>query len=131
MSSGRLSSKVRPLAFSKYDIALFIDEKGKTRWSHLLKEFVENGSKQHISRQKLSDYLKELCSEGLVNKTVDKQALMLRLIWRVYPVYVVPKSRKKRIEEIRKRKKIYEFVDSASPQKIKKLHEAVRDLEND
>ena len=129
MSTNRLNPQRRPLAFSKYDIALFIDEKGKTRWSHLLKEFVENGSKRHISRQKLSDYLKELCAEGLVNKTVDKKALMLRMVWRVYPIYVVPKSRKKRIEEIRKRKKIYEFVDSASPQKIKKLHEAVRDLE--
>ncbi|UCH32371.1 MAG: hypothetical protein JSV05_03050 [Candidatus Bathyarchaeota archaeon] len=129
MSLNRLSPKRRPLGFSKYDIALFIDEKGKTRWSHLLKEFVENGSERHISRQKLSDYLKELCAEGLVNKTIDKKALMLRMVWRVYPVYVVPKSRKKRIEEIRKRKKIYEFVDSASPQKIKKLHEAVRDLE--
>lgn len=117
------------MAFSKYDIALFIDEKGKTRWSHLLKEFVENGSERHISRQKLSDYLKELCAEGLVNKTVDKKAMLLKMYWRVYPIYVVPKSRKKRIEEIRKRKKIYEFVDSASPQEIKKLHEAVRDLE--
>ncbi|MGD8506036.1 MAG: hypothetical protein PVF15_05165 [Candidatus Bathyarchaeota archaeon] len=131
MSTSRLSPKRRPLAFSKYDIALFIDEKGKTRWSHLLKEFVENGSKRHISRQKLSDYLKELCAEGLVNKTIDKKALMLRMVWRLYPIYVVPKSRKKRIEEIRKRKDIYEFVDSASPQKIKKLHEAVRDLEED
>jgi hypothetical protein len=129
MSINRLNPSTRPLTFSKYDIALFIDDKGKTRWSHLLKEFVENGSKRHISRQKLSDYLKELCAEGLVNKTVDKKALMLRMVWRVYPIYVVPKSRKKRIEEIRKRKKIYEFVDSASPQKIKKLHEAVRDLE--
>jgi hypothetical protein len=131
MSTSRLSPERRSLAFSKYDIALFIDEKGKTRWSHLLKEFVENGSEQHISRQKLSDYLKELCAEGLVNKTVDKKALMLRIVWRVYPIYVVPKSRKKRIEEIRKRKDIYEFVDSASPQKIKKLHEAVRDLKED
>jgi hypothetical protein len=122
---------MRSLAFSKYDIALFIDEKGKTRWSHLLKEFVENGSDRHISRQKLSDYLKELCAEGLVNKTVDKKALMFRMYWRVYPVYVVPKSRKKRIEEIRKRKKIYEFVDSASPEKIQKLHDVVRELEED
>jgi hypothetical protein len=97
-------------------------------WSHLLKEFVENGSEQHISRQKLSDYLKELCAEGLVNKTVDKKALMLRMVWRLYPVYVVPKSRKKRIDEIRKRKKIYEFVDSASPEKIEKLDEAIRHL---
>jgi len=128
MSRNRLSPRVRSLAFSKYDIALFIDEKGKTRWLHLLKEFVENGSKRHISRQKLSDYLKELCAEGLVNKTVDKKALMLRMIWRLYPVYVVPKSRKKRIEEIRKRKKIYEFVDSASPEKIEKLDEAIRHL---
>jgi hypothetical protein len=128
MSTNRLSANVRPLAFSKYDIALFIDEKGKTRWSHLLKEFVENGSERHISRQKLSDYLKELCAEGLVNKTVDKKALMLRMWWRLYPVYVVPKSRKKRIEEIRKRKKIYEFVDSASPEKIEKLDEAIRRL---
>lgn len=131
MSRNRLNSSTRPLTFSKYDIALFIDEKGKTRWSHLLKEFVENGSERHISRQKLSDYLKELCAEGLVNKTVDKKALMLRMVWRVYPIYVVPKSRKKRIEEIRNRKKIYEFVDSASPEKIKKLHEAVRGLEED
>jgi len=119
---------MRPLTFSKYDIALFIDEKGKTRWFHLLKEFVENGSERHISRQKLSNYLKELCSEGLVKKTVDKKALMFRMYWRVYPIYVVPKSRKKRIEEIRKRKKIYEFVDSASPEEIRKLDEAIRQL---
>jgi hypothetical protein len=128
MSINRLSPRMRSMAFSKYDIALFIDEKGKTRWSHLLKEFVENGLERHISRQKLSDYLKELCAEGLVNKTVDKRALMLRMWWRLYPVYVVPKSRKKRIEEIRKRKKIYEFVDSASPEKIEKLDEAIRHL---
>ncbi len=115
--------------FSKYDIALFIDEKGKTRWKDLLKEFVENGSKRHISRQKLSDYLKELCNEGLVDKTIDKTALMLRMVWRVYPIYIVPESRKKRIEEIRKRKKIYEFVDSASPERIRKLDEAIRQLE--
>jgi predicted house-cleaning noncanonical NTP pyrophosphatase (MazG superfamily) len=120
---------MRPQTFSKYDIALFIDEKGKTRWKDLLKEFVENGSKRHISRQKLSDYLKELCNEGLVDKTIDKTALMLRMVWRVYPIYVVPESRKKRIEEIRKRKKIYEFVDSASPEKISKLDEAIRQLE--
>jgi DNA-binding transcriptional regulator GbsR (MarR family) len=131
MSKNRLSPKVRSLGFSKYDVALFIDERAKTRWSHLLKEFVENGSERHISRQKLSDYLKELCAEGLVNKTVDKKAMMFKMYWRVYPIYVVPKSRKKRIEEIRKRKKIYEFVDSASPEKIKKLHEAVKDLEED
>ena len=129
MSSYRPSSRIRPLAFSKYDIALFIDEKGKTRWSHLLKEFVQNGSERHISRQKLSDYLKELCNEGLVNKTIDSKALMLKMVWRVYPVYTIAKSRKKRIEEIRKRKEIYEFVDSASPEKIKKLDEAIRHLE--
>jgi len=131
MSRNRLGSNMRPLTFSKYDIALFIDDKGKTRWSHLLKEFVENGLERHISRQKLSDYLKELCAEGLVNKTVDKKALMLRMVWRLYPIYVVPKSRKKRIEEIRKRKNIYEFVDSASPEKIRKLHKAIRDFEKD
>ena len=122
---------IRPQTFSKYDVALFIDEKGKTRWKDLLKEFVENGSKRHISRQKLSDYLKELCNEGLVNKTIDKTALMLRMIWRLYPIYVVPENRKKRIEEIRKKKKIYEFVDSASPEKIKKLDEAIRKVEEE
>jgi hypothetical protein len=129
MSKIRFSTTLRPQTFSKYDIALFIDEKGKTRWKDLLKEFVENASKRHISRQKLSDYLKELCNEGLVDKTIDKTALMLRMVWRVYPIYVVPESRKKRIEEIRKRKKIYEFVDSASPERIRKLDEAIRQLE--
>ena len=55
---------------------------------------------------------------------------MLRMVWRVYPIYVVPKSRKKRIEEIRKRKKIYEFVDSASLEEIKKLDKAITRLED-
>lgn len=119
--------------FTKYDLALFIDEKGKTRWSHLLKEFVENGSERHISRQQLSDYLKELVDEGLVQKTVDPRALMLRMVWRIYPVYIVPKSSKKRLQEIRDKRDIYEFVDSANAQKLKKIREEVRRLagEND
>lgn len=129
MSENGLGSRMRPVAFSKYDIALFVDEQGKTRWSHLLKAFVENGSDRHISRQRLSDYLKELCNEGLVNKTIDKQALMLRMIWRVYPIYVVPKSRKKRIAEIRARKRIYEFVDSADPARLERLDKTIKSME--
>ena len=121
----------RPQGISKYDVALFIEKKGKTRWKDLIKEFVENESRNHISRQKLSDYLKELCNEGLVDKTIDKTALMLRQVWRVYPIYVVPESRKKRIEEIKKRKRIYEFVDSASPEKIRTLDEAIRKVEEE
>ena len=58
-------------------------------------EFVENGSEKHISRQRLSDYLKELVDEGLVSKSVDPKALMLKQLWRVYPLYTVPKNRKK------------------------------------
>jgi len=50
------------------------------------------------------------------------------MFWRVYPIYVVPKSRKKRIAEIRNKKEIYDFVDSASPEKIKKLHEAIAQM---
>ena len=122
----RLSLKMRQVYFSKYDIALFIDQKGKTRWNHLLKEFVENGSEKHISRQRLSNYLKELVDEGLVNKTVDTKALMLRMFWRVYPIYAIPKSRKKRLQEIRNKKKILEYIDSASPEEIKKLQENIK-----
>jgi len=128
MSENRLRPRVKPQALTKYDIAFFIEEKGSARWSHLLREFVENPRALHISRQKLSDYLKELCDEGLVQKTVDKKALALRMFWRVYPIYVVPKSRKKRIAEIRNKKEIYDFVDSASPEKIKKLHEAIAQM---
>ena len=125
MSENRLSPKARLRALTKYDIALFIEEKGKTRWSDLIKEFVENPSERHVSRQKLSLWLKDLCDEGLVQKTIDKKALALRMLWRVYPIYVVPKSRLKRIEEIRERKEIYDFVDSASPERIKKLREEI------
>ena len=131
MSEKRFSSVTRPQGISKYDVALFIEKKGKTRWKDLIKEFVENESRNHISRQKLSDYLKELCNEGLVDKTIDKTALMLRQVWRVYPIYIVPESRKKRIEEIKKRKRIYEFVDSASPEKIRKLEETIRTVEEE
>jgi len=128
MSDNRFSSKSRPIAVTKYDIAFFIHDKGSVRWSHLLEEFVEKESEQHISRQRLSDYLKELCDEGLVNKTIDKKAFMLKQIWKVYPIYEVPKSRKKRIEELRNKKEIYEFVDSASPEKIEKMQEEIRRL---
>ena len=128
MFDNRFSSKSRPIAVTKYDIAFFINDKGSVRWSNLLEEFVEKESEQHISRQRLSNYLKELCDEGLVNKTIDKKALMLKQIWKVYPIYEVPKSRKKRIEEIRNKKEIFEFVDSASPEKIEKIQEEIRRL---
>ena len=118
---------MRPKDFSKYDIALFINQKGKTRWSHLLKEFVENGSEKHISRQRLSNYLKELVNEGLVKKTIDPKALMFRMYWRVYPIYIVPKSQKKRLQEIRSKKRILEYIESASPEEIKKLQEKIKD----
>lgn len=118
---------MRQVHFTKYDVALFIEENGKTRWTHLLKEFVDNGSEKHISRQRLSNYLKELVDEGLVTKTVDPTALMLRQLWRVYPLYTVPRSRKKRLDEIRNKKQILEFVDSASPEEIKKLREQLQD----
>jgi DNA-binding HxlR family transcriptional regulator len=125
MSESRFSPNAGPRGLSKYDIALFIEEKGKTRWSDLLKKFVENQSERHMSRQKLSLFLRELVDEGLVQKTIDKKALALKMLWRVYPIYVVPKSRLKRIEEIRERKEIYDFVDSASSEKIKNLREEI------
>lgn len=115
----------RQIHFSKYDIALFIDEKGKTRWIHLLKEFVDNNSEKHISKQRLSNYLKELVDESLVNKTVDTKAILLKMYWRVYPIYTVPKNRQKKIQEIRNKKKIYEFVDVADPEKILQLQKEI------
>ena len=114
--------------FTKYDVAFFIDERGKTRWSHLLKEFVENDSEKHISRQRLSNYLKELVDEGLVKKTVDPKALMFRMYWRVYPIYIVPKKRKKRLRELKEKKEIYKFIDSANPQQLKELHKEINRL---
>jgi len=95
------------------------------RWSQLLREFVEDGSGQHISRQKLSDFLKELCDEGLVNKTIDKKAFAMRTFWRVYPVYTITKNREKRIVEIGEKKEIYEFIDTASPEKMEKVRKVI------
>jgi len=119
---------LRQIHYSKYDIALFIDDVGKTRWNQLLKKFVENGTEKHISRQRLSNFLKELVDEGLVNKTVDVPAMMFRMYWRAYPIYVVPKSRRKKIQEIRNKKKIYEFVDAADPEKIIKLQQEIEKI---
>jgi len=115
----------RQIHYSKYDIALFIDSVGKTRWNQLLRRFVENGTEKHISRQRLSDYLKELVDEGLVNKTVDVPALMFRMLWRAYPIYVIPKSRQKKIQEIRNKKQVLEFLDAADPEKIAQLQKAI------
>jgi len=121
--------KTRQIHYSKYDIALFIDDVGKTRWKQLLKKFVENGTNKRISRQRLSNTLKDLVDEGLVNKTVDVPAMMFRMYWRAYPIYVVPKSRRKKIQEIRNKKNIYEFVDSADPQKIARLQQEMEKIE--
>ena len=118
---------MRLLHFSKYDIALFINQKGKTRWSHLLKEFVENGSQKHISRQRLTNYLKELVNEGLVNKTVDPTAIMLKQLWRIYPIYSIPKSRKNRLQEINNKKNILEYIDSATPEEINELQNHIKE----
>jgi DNA-binding HxlR family transcriptional regulator len=118
---------MRQIYFSKYDIALFIEQKGKTRWSHLLKEFVDNGSEKHISRQRLSNYLKELVNEGLVEKTIDKKAMLLKMYWRAYPIYKIPAKRKQRMEEIRNKKQILEYLDSADPEEIKKLQKHIKD----
>ena len=63
------------------------------------------------------------------NGYFDKQALLFKMYWKVYPIYVVPKDRKKRIEEIRTRKTIYEFIDSTDPDNLYKLHEVIRDIE--
>ena len=129
MPRNTLHPQMKSYPYSKYDVAIFIHEHGKTRWKDLLQAFVDNRSDRHLSQQKLSDYLKELCAEGLVNKTVDKQALLFKMYWKVYPIYVVPKGRKKRIEEIRTRKTLYEFIDSAGPDNLNKLHEVIRDIE--
>ena len=118
---------MRSINFSKYDIALFIDQNGKTRWTQLLKEFVENGSEKHISRQRLSNYLKELVNEGLVNKTVDPKAMLLRMYWRAYPIYTIPKKRKQRMLEIRNKQKILEYLDSANPEEIEKLQKHIKE----
>ncbi|MCW4054595.1 MAG: hypothetical protein NWE84_06720 [Candidatus Bathyarchaeota archaeon] len=56
---------------------------------------------------------------------------MFRMYWRAYPIYTVPKSRKKRLQEIREKRGIYEFVDSASLQKLRKLHEAVKRIDEE
>jgi hypothetical protein len=110
-------------------VVLFIHDHGKTRWNDLLQAFVKNRADQYISKQLLSNYLKELGAEGLVTKTVDKKALLFKMYWKVYPIYVVPKDRKKRIEEIRTRKTIYEFIDSTDPDHLNKLYEVIRDIE--
>jgi len=114
--------------FDKYDIALFINDKGKARWSDLLREFVENKTDKHISKQTLSNYLKELCEEGIISKTVDTKTLALLHIIR--PIYKVTKTGKKRLQKIADKKEIYAFIDSATPQELEKLREEIIRLKN-
>jgi DNA-binding transcriptional ArsR family regulator len=121
--------QMKSCPYSKYDVALFIYDHGKTRWTDLLQAFVKDRSDRYISKQQLSNHLKELYAEGLVTKTVDKRALLFKMYWKVYPIYVVPKDRKKRIEEIRTRKTVYEFIDSTGPDNLNKSHEVIRDIE--
>ena len=110
----------------RYDIALFIDEKGKARWSDLQKEFVDNKSERHISRQTLSNYLKELREDGIITKTIDAKFLALTHIIR--PIYKVTKNGKKRLQKIADRKEIYNFIETATPEEITKLQEEITRL---
>lgn len=50
------------------------------------------------------------------------------MYWRVYPIYTVPKNRKKRMQEIRDKKRIYELVDAANPKKIERLKQEIERL---
>jgi len=50
------------------------------------------------------------------------------MLWGVYPIHVVPRNRKKRLEATRNKREIYEFVDSASPERIGRLRETIRPL---
>jgi len=110
-------------SFDKYDIALFVNQKGKARWSELLKEFVENQADRHISRQTLSSYLKELCEDGIIKKTVDTRTLALLRIIR--PIYKVTKAGKRRLQKIADKREIYAFIDDASPEEIEKLRQEI------
>ena len=129
MPQNTMHPQMRPYPYSKYDVVLFIHDHGKTRWTDLLNAFVKNRSDRRISKQLLSNHLKELCAEGLLSKTVNKQALFFKMYWKVYPIYVVPQDRKRRIEEIRTRKTIYEFIDSTDPDNLNKLQEIIHDIE--
>ena len=70
-------------------------------------------------------YLKELVDDGLVKKTVDVPAMMFRMYWRAYPIYVVPKNKRNKIQQIRTKKRIYEFVDNADPKEIEQLQKEI------
>jgi DNA-binding HxlR family transcriptional regulator len=111
--------------YDKYDIALFIYEKGDTRWSYLLKKFVDNEKDRHISRQTLSNYLKELRNDGLIKKSVDTKMALLHII---LPAYKVTKSGKKLLQKIATKKEIYAFLDSASPEDVEKLRREINRL---
>lgn len=117
---------IRLVDYDKYDIAMFIDKRGKARWSDLLKEFVDKETDRHISRQTLSNYLKELREDGIVSKTVDAKTLALLHIIR--PIYKVTKNGKKRLNKIADRKEIYAFVESATPEEIAKLQKEITQL---
>jgi DNA-binding HxlR family transcriptional regulator len=114
---------VRLNNYDKYDVALFIAERGKARWSDLLKEFVENEKDKHISRQTLSNYLKELREDGILSKTIDTKTLALLHIIR--PIYKVTKTGRKTLQKIANKKEIYSFLDSAVPEEIEKLREEI------
>jgi len=109
--------------YDKYDVALFIDERGKASWSDLLKKFVENRTEKHISRQTLSNYLKELREDGILSKTVDTKTLALLHIIR--PIYKVTKTGRKRLQKIADKKEIYSFLDSAAPEEMEKLRKEI------
>jgi len=113
---------IRLIDYDKYDVALFINEKGSVRWSVLLKEFVENKKEMHISRQTLSKYLKELHEDGIIKKSVDTKMALLHVI---VPAYKMTKAGKKILQKIAKKKEIYAFLDSASQEEIEKLQKEI------
>jgi len=112
--------------YDKYDVAIFVHEKGRVRWSDLLKKFVETGTEQRISRQTLSNYLKEPREDGFISKTVDPKTLAFLHI--IHPVYKVTKRGVKRLQKIADKKEIYAFIDSASPEQIERLRKEIECL---
>lgn len=97
------------------DVGFFIMERGKARWTDLLNEFVENNSRKHITRQRLSDYLKALRKgdEPLIEKTIDSETDR--------PIYKVTEKGKKKIEKEYLKRKAKNVIDQLPREKVEEI----------
>lgn len=92
------------------DLLIFVYQKGETRYSDLIEEFVESGK---CARQTMTNYKKDLERLGKLGKKISEETGR--------PVYFIPEEIRPEIKSLMDKREIKDEIDQMAPETFQKL----------